>query len=109
MGIFLYILRWGSNHANVAPFSAPMAVKCALVTWYFSAKSSNPEKASSPLPDITAYCFVSPRLTGVSGDRDGAGVSVQGVGVQVRGSAQHGNIVHFGFPDHRRGVDRNGS
>src|SRR5712664_1379439 len=46
MGIFLYILRWGSNHANVAPFSAPMAVKCALVTWYFSAKSSNPETAS---------------------------------------------------------------
>jgi len=23
-------------------------VKCALVTWYFSANSSNPEKASSP-------------------------------------------------------------
>src|SRR5271165_584207 len=25
-----------------------IAVKCALVTWYFSANSSNPEKASSP-------------------------------------------------------------
>jgi hypothetical protein len=26
-----YSLRWGSNHHNVAPFSAPMAVKCALI------------------------------------------------------------------------------